>query len=124
MADMKVWIEPAQMYAYPDVIVVCGEPRFHSESEDAITNPLIITEVLSDSTKNYDRGEKFKFYRMVASLREYVLIDQYSIHVEQFAREQAGKWILTEYHGPDAVLKFSSLRFEMALSELYERVKF
>jgi Uma2 family endonuclease len=125
MAEMKVWIEPAQLFAYPDVIVVFGEPRFHSGSEDAITNPLMIAEVLSESTKNYDRGEKFKFYRMAATLREYVLIDQFSIHVEQFAREQdSGKWVLTEYLGADAVLKLSSLSFEMALSELYERVKF
>jgi Uma2 family endonuclease len=104
--------------------VICGEPEFYEGRNDTVTNPLVIVEILSDSIKNYDRGEKFKFYRTLPSLREYVLIDQYSMHVEQFAREETGKWILTEYQGAAAVLKFSSIGFEVAFRELYEHVKF
>jgi Uma2 family endonuclease len=124
MNEMKVWIEAEQLFTYPDILVICGKPQFYQDRDDIITNPLLIIEILSDSTKNYDRGEKFKFYRSILSLKEYVLIDQYTIHVEQFYLESPGKWIFTEYREADNVLKLVSVDFQVVLKELYERVEF
>jgi Uma2 family endonuclease len=73
-ADMRVKVSETGLYAYPDVVVVCGEPRFEDEHLDTLLNPTVIVDVLSPSTEAYDRGEKFAQYRKLASLREYVLI--------------------------------------------------
>jgi Uma2 family endonuclease len=86
-SEIKIWIEEKDLFTYPDVIVVCGEPEFYQDRDDTITNPIIIIEVLSDSTKNYDRIEKFEFYRTLPSFEEYILIDQYRVHVEHFCLE-------------------------------------
>ena len=124
MSDMKIWIEAVQLFTYPDLIVICDRPELYQNRDDTVTNPLLLVEILSESTKNYDRGEKFKFYRAIPSLQEYVLIDQYRIHVEQFALNEARKWVLTEYLRENEIMKFSSIDLQIRLSELYERVEF
>lgn len=124
MNEMKVWIETEQLFTYPDILVVCGKPQFYQDRDDIVTNPRLIVEILSEATKNYDRGEKFKFYRTLPSLQEYLLIDQYTIHVEQFFLESPGKWIFTEYREAGNVLKLTSVDFQIVLQELYERVEF
>ena len=124
MTDVKVWVEQKDLFTYPDVIVVCGEPEFYQDRDETITNPIIIIEVLSDSTKNYDRNEKFEFYRALASFGEYILIDQHRIHVEHFYLESKKKWIYTDYSDLNDVLKFNKIEFQLSLKDIYDRVEF
>ncbi len=120
--DMKVQIDAAMHYAYPDVSLVCGQIEFAENRNDIITNPLVIIEVLSDSTKDYDRGSKFKAYRGIASLRDYILIDQYVYSVEYFFRNKAGKWELNEFEKLSDALAIGSVGVELPLENIYYRV--
>jgi Uma2 family endonuclease len=122
MDNMRLWVEAFGLFTYPDLMVVCGAPKFYENRDDTIINPLVIIEVLSESTKNYDRGEKLKFYRGIPSLQEYVLIDQYSIHLEQYFLEAPPKWVLSEYHKLVDTLKFKKIDFQISLKDLYQRV--
>ena len=122
--DLRLWIPSKRVYTYPDVMLVAGKLEFAEGRKDTITNAVMVTEVLSESTEDYDRGGKFKLFRTIPSLREYVLIDQYEMHVEQFSKTDDNKWILSEYDGADAVLVLSSVQFEMSLGEMYDRVDF
>lgn len=122
--DVRLWIPLTRRYVYPDIMVIQGEPVFHENNQTIVTNPLIIVEVLSDSTKDYDRGGKFLAYRSLPEFREYILIDQYSYHIEQFAKNSNGKWVLTEYDSEESVLTLESVEFQMPIAEIYERIKF
>lgn len=118
-SDLKV--KATSRLYYPDVTVVCGEPRFLDEAQDVLLNPTLIVEVLSESTKNFDRGEKFMRYRTVDSLNDYVLIAQDAAHVEHF-RRQDEHWILAETRDPQGILKLESIGCELSLVEIYDRV--
>jgi Uma2 family endonuclease len=123
--DMRLWVPSRNAYTYPDVMVIAGEPLCYQERSDTITNPVMIVEVLSDSTSQYDRGEKFVGFRTIPTLCDYLLIDQSHCLVEQFSRVGEHKWLLTEYHEMEQVVELSfepSLR--LALRDLYERVVF
>ena len=105
-------------------MVVAGELAFVEGRKDTIVNPVAIVEVLSESTKNYDRGEKFEFYRTLFSFREYVLVDQYKIHVEHCIKTTDNKWLLSEYEDVDTVLNFASIPFQTSLAAIYKKVLF
>lgn len=122
MSDMRLWMPDYSRYTYPDVMVVAGQPIFTDEKQTAITNPCLIVEVLSNSTQEYDRASKFKLYRSISSFREYVLVYQNNYCVEQYIKQDDGRWILTEYLEEDAVLKLESVSFEIGLRDLYKRV--
>lgn len=122
--DQRLWIPQRQIYTYPDAMVVEGDLQLQEGRRDTITNPLLIAEVLSDSTKAYDRDEKFKAYRTISTLREYVLIDQYTPHVERYYKTAPQTWTFIEYDGEDATLSLASLSFELALFDLYDKVEF
>ncbi|MEG5139869.1 MULTISPECIES: Uma2 family endonuclease [unclassified Microcoleus] len=124
MNDLRLWIPSKRIYTYPDVMLVAGKLEFAEGRKDTITNAVMVAEVLSKSTASYDRGDKFKLFRSIPSFREYVLIDQYEMHVEQFCKRDDNKWVLSEYDGADAVLALSSVSFEMSLGEMYDRVDF
>jgi len=124
MSDVRLWIPRYRVYTYPDVMVIQGEPVLHENRNDTVTNPLMIVEVLSKSTKNYDQGDKFDYYRSIPEFREYVLIDQYKVNVKHFAKTSEGKWLLTEYESAETVLSLSALEFQIQLSEIYEGIKF
>jgi Uma2 family endonuclease len=123
MLDTRLWIKANGLFTYPDLMVICGKPEFYEDRDDTITNPLLIVEVLSDSTKNYDRGEKFKFYRSLPTLQEYVLIDQHVIHVEQFYLETAKKWVFAEFKELNDFLKLTKLDFQISLQDIYHLVE-
>lgn len=123
-SDVRLWIPLTRRYVYPDIMVIQGEPVFHENNQTIVTNPLIIVEVLSNSTKDYDRGGKFLAYRSIPEFREYILIDQYSYHIEQFAKNSNSKWVLTEYDSEESVLTLESVEFQIPLREIYERIKF
>jgi Uma2 family endonuclease len=122
-SDMRVKVSATRLYTYPDVVVVCGEPRFEDEHVDTLLNPTVLIEVLSPSTEAYDRGDKFAHYRRLESLQEYVLIAQERMRVEHYAR-QGEQWLLTEFSQPDEQLPLASIGCEIPLREIYARVEF
>jgi len=122
--DVRLWIPSYQVFTYPDIMVIQGEPIYEGSGTTTVTNPLLIVEVLSKSTSNYDQSEKFRYYRSIPQFKEYILIDQYSYYIEQFAKTSTEQWLLTEYEGKNAILTLSSLDFQIGLSEIYQRVTF
>jgi Uma2 family endonuclease len=110
------------MYTYPDLVAVCGEPRFEDPAVDTLLNPVLIIEVLSDSTERYDRGAKFTHYRSLPSLREYLLVSQTECRVEQYVRQPCHQWLLTEHQDLYAHIDLESLGCQILLSEVYERI--
>lgn len=125
-SDMRVKVHHTGMYTYPDVAVVCGEPRFEDKVLDTLVNPTVIIEVLSPSTEAYDRGDKFAHYRRLESLTDYVLVAQDKVRVEHFARsnDRSGEWIFTEVSDLDGTLRLASIGCEMALRDIYDKIKF
>lgn len=120
--DMKVRGESTGAFTYPDVVVVCGEPRFLDDHGDVLTNPTVIVEVLSESTEAHDRGEKFAHYRRIESLQEYVLVSQSRRRVERFARQDVNHWLLSETSEPDAVVALPSIGCDLRLADIYDKV--
>lgn len=86
MGYIRLWILQKRTYTYPDVMILAGEPEFFNNRKDIILNPQVIVEVLSKSTKGYDREDKFQAYRTISTFQEYLLIDQTRIHVDQFSK--------------------------------------
>ncbi len=123
ITDMRLLVKKNGLYTYPDVMVVCGKLQFVKGRTDTLTNPGVIIEVLSESTKDYDRGAKFELYRAIETLQDYVLIDQSRVHVEYFHKLEDGRWLLTEFNELEAVLKLESVGMEMPLSQIYQRVE-
>jgi Uma2 family endonuclease len=91
---MRIKIQAAKRYLYPDASVVCGPPAFEDATRDTILNPVVIVEVLSDSSEAYDRGDKFGQYRTIETLKEYVLASQKEARIEHFRRLPDGSWLL------------------------------
>jgi Uma2 family endonuclease len=120
--DARVRVSPEKVFTYPDVVVVCGEPKFADDQKDTLLNPTLIIEVLSPSTEAHDRGFKFARYRELESLREYVLVSQTEPRVEKFTRQAGGQWVLSDYVGLEAVCRFESVGCEVALADIYENV--
>lgn len=122
--DLRVLIPATGLYTYPDVTVVCGEPRFEDHEVDTLLNPILIVEVLSPTTEAYDRGKKFEHYGTIESLAEYVLVSQAAPRVEQFVRQDGGHWLFTATSGLDAKVLLPSIGCEVALAEIYHKVPF
>lgn len=123
-SDVRLWISRYNIYTYPDLMIIEGEPVYEGKGTTTVTNPLVIIEVLSSSTSNYDKGKKFRYYRSLSSFQEYILIDQYSLFVEHFTKTQDNKWLLTEYEAENEILPFSSLDFQITLQDVYQKVDF
>ncbi|MEZ4527394.1 MAG: Uma2 family endonuclease [Desulfobacterales bacterium] len=121
-SDMRVKIEATGLYTYPDVLIVCGEEIFADEKEDMLLNPAIIIEVLSDSTESYDRGRKFENYRMLNSLKEYILISQNRKKMERFFRNERGYWELDESDEENPQLHLQAAGCELRIADVYENV--
>jgi Uma2 family endonuclease len=121
--DMRVRIPSARIYTYPDVALVCGEPQFEDEYLDTLLNPTLIIEVLSDSTESYDRGKKFGYYRTINSLLEYLLVAQGEYKIEQYVRQDDGRWLFSEASNIDGTILLGSVECLIALKEIYERVE-
>ncbi len=121
--EMRVSTPGTSSYFYPDVVVVCDEPRFEDDVFDTLLNPIVLVEVLSPSTEAYDRGEKFLHYRQLESLKEYILVSQDRVNVERYLRMQ-DEWRYTYYQDLNDVLPIASIQCELPLQEIYERVTF
>ena len=121
--DMRVKVDPTGLYTYPDVVVTCGKAQFDDTHLDTLLNPVLIVEVLSDSTEAYDRGRKFEHYRKLDSLVEYVLIAQNRPHIESYRRQADQQWLLREYSELDGTLRLLSIDCDLALAEVYDKVE-
>ncbi len=123
-SDLRVKIPATGLYTYPDVIVVRGKPEFDDEHRDTVTNPILLVEVLSPSTQDYDRGAKFEQYRTIASLQEYVLVAQDKVHIEHFARQADGRWLLTETNRIEDQIELAKVGALLRVAEVYDNVPF
>jgi Uma2 family endonuclease len=121
--DMRVLVSGSGLYTYPDLIVVCGEPRFLDNMSDTLLNPTVIVEVLSPTTESYDRGKKFSHYRRLESLKEYVLVAQDEVFVERYLR-QGDIWQLSDWTSMDETLSLASIDCHVPLREIYTRIEF
>lgn len=121
MADVRLWIPRYRVYTYPDVMLIQGEPVYADKGTTTVMNPVLIAEVLSPSTQNYDQGDKFAYYRSIPEMKEYILISQKRYHVMQHTKTEAG-WLLTEHEAEDAVIKLASVNLEIELLDLYTGV--
>lgn len=122
MSDLRLWIPRYRRATYPDVMVISGEPVFNEGRNDEVLNPILIVEVLSHSTEDFDRTNKFRFYRSIPEFREYILVDQYEFLVEQYLKNESGQWLFQEYEGKSATISFASVGEEMPMSDIYEAV--
>ncbi|MEM9216052.1 MAG: Uma2 family endonuclease [Cyanobacteria bacterium P01_F01_bin.150] len=122
--DQRLWIPSINQYTYPDVMVLPKPIQLQTGRKDTVTNPCFIAEVLSKSTRNYDRGDKFLAYRTVPSFEEYLLIDQYRVHVEHHVKTAVNQWLFSEYDDLDIALTLQTLGLELTIASLYEYIDF
>ena len=123
-SDLRLHIPTNSLYTYPDISIICGEIITTDEDVDSATQPIIIFEILSPSTKNYDRGEKFMLYRAISTLKQYILIDSESVHIEQFSINDKGLWELKEYNNPDDVIMLCIPNINLSMSDIYAGIIF
>ncbi|MEI3649003.1 MAG: Uma2 family endonuclease [Dolichospermum lemmermannii FEM_B0920] len=124
IGDVRLWIPRYRQHTYPDIMVIQGEPIYTGANTTTVMNPLLIAEVLSKSTSNYDQSDKFMYYRSIPEFKEYILINQYQYHVMQYVKTDDGKWIFTELQSESDILTLETIDFQIALSDLYEQVNF
>jgi Uma2 family endonuclease len=123
-SDLRIKVDSTGLYTYPDIVIVCEQPRFEDNVLDTLLNPQVIVEVLSDSTERYDRGTKFAHYRQLRSVQQYVLIAQDRALVERYIRQADDTWVLTVFSGLDQIFPFGTLPVQVALAEIYRGVEF
>lgn len=121
-SNMRVKVSATGKYTYPDVVVACEEEKFDDEEKDTLLNPVVIVEVLSESTEAYDRGKKFEQYQFIESLTEYLLITQDPYRVEQYVRQSNREWRYSEYHSADDVVSISVIGCQLPLKDVYAKV--
>jgi Uma2 family endonuclease len=121
--DFRIRVS-GRMYTYPDISVVCGKPALADDHQDVLLNPVAIFEILSPSTETYDRGLKFKRYRSIASLQDYILVNQTEIRIEHYTRQANNLWILRDYQSLEEEMTISSIAVSLPLHRIYDRVEF
>ncbi|MDM8557682.1 Uma2 family endonuclease [Candidatus Parabeggiatoa sp. HSG14] len=121
--DMRVKVSPTGLYTYPDIVALCDKPRFDDAQKDTLLNPTVLIEVLSDSTANYDRGTKFKHYRTLDSLKEYLLVAQDEYHIEHHVKQENNQWLLSETSDLQEVIELPSINCHLALIDIYDKVE-
>lgn len=123
-SDLRIHIPENTLYTYPDFSIICDKPETTDKEEDTIIKPSVLIEVLSKSTKNYDRGTKFNLYRSIKTLQEYILIDSTSISVEIFTRQEDNSWNLTEFKQLSDSFQIKTITLTLYLKDIYEDVSF
>lgn len=124
VSDLRVKVTHTGLYTYPDLLIVCGTPEYAAENRNTLTNPKIVIEVLSDSTERYDRTTKFRHYKQLPSVQEYVLVSQDEPLIERFHRQDDGTWAQAEFVGLEAELALVTVPVRIPLAEVYEGVEF
>ena len=123
VTDQRLWIPERNIYTYPDIMVLEQPIQLQEGRSDTVMNPCLIAEVLSRSTKDYDRSEKFISYRTIEAFQEYLLIDQYQIHVEHYVKTAVNQWLLSEYTDPQVALTLNSVDLKLKIADLYENIE-
>ncbi len=118
-SDLRIHIPQNSLYTYPDISILCKSLTEQGDNEP-VSGPTVLIEVLSPSTKSYDRGVKFKLYRDIPELREYILIDSESVNVERFCINSNGNWELYEYKAHEASFRIETVDIEISLKDIYE----
>ena len=116
-SDMRIKVEATGLYSYPDVSVVCGQARFEDERENSLLNPVVLVEILSDSTEAWDRGRKFEHCRTIPSLMHYLLVSQHAVLMELFTRRSGGSWLLHESRA-GGLVQLAAIEVDLAVDEV------
>lgn len=119
-SDLRLNIPENSLYTYPDISIICGEIESTDDKFDTATNPTVIIEILSPSTKDYDKGGKFTLYRQIKTLKDYILIDSESVAVEKFSKNDDGSWTLHEFKNLNDSFEIKSIEVVLVLSDIYE----
>lgn len=121
-SDLRVKVSDTGLYTYPDIVILCSEPKFEDSTFDTLLNPQVLVEVLSDSTERYDRGAKFKHYRQIHSLREYILVAQDQMLLERYVRQSDDSWLLTVFSDPAKPFEYATVSARILLADIYRGV--
>jgi Uma2 family endonuclease len=122
-SDLRIKAEQSRLYTYPDISIICGEIQKSDDKFDTVTNPTVLIEVLSESTKDYDRGTKFLMYRNIPSLQEYILIDSTgATKVEKYSKNNDGTWQLSDYEKISDIIELKSVGIEIVVEDIYRGV--
>lgn len=124
MTDQRLWIPKKRIYTYPDVMLMAQPIQYQEGRRDTLINPLLIAEVLSQSTRSYDKDEKFTAYRTISSFQEYLLIDQDRMHVEHYIKIAEREWTFREYDAQSKPISLASVPCQIELADLYDKVDF
>ena len=122
--SLKVWAKEENSFMYPDIMVICGPITLAPNTKDAIINPMVVFEVLSPSTSAFDRGGKFRKYKSLPSLKEYVLIEQDEPEIDVFERLPNGDWNLRSYSGLETEIQLNSLGLSVPMKAIYAKIDF
>ncbi|MDX2048589.1 MAG: Uma2 family endonuclease [Chitinophagaceae bacterium] len=122
-SDLRINIPWNTLFTYPDITIICGELKPVKEDEHTFIEPAVIIEILSPGTMQYDRGEKFRLYRDIPTLKEYILVDSQSVNIEAFRINERGHWELEEYKTPDSTLLIPSMSISIPVADIYERTR-
>lgn len=121
-SDMRVHLPATGLYAYPDIVIVCGDPELLPDEFDNLLNPAVLIEVMSEGTEDYDRGRKFVRYRSIPSFREYILIDSQQVAVEVWRKNDLGQWTLIEQlTNTPAQFTIQTIGLTIPLAKVYAR---
>jgi Uma2 family endonuclease len=122
-SDMRIHIPQNTLFTYPDISIICGDIITSDADENSATTPVLIFEILSEATRSYDRGDKFKLYRELPTLKEYILIDSQAVGVEAFRINKNGYWELEEYKQANEIISLPALTISISLQEIYDGTK-
>lgn len=122
-SDLRIHIPENNLYTYPDTSIICGDIIPSDIDEDTARQPTVIIEMLSNSTKSDDRGDKFKLYRAIPALREYILVEAESINIECYTMNDEMIWELREYKEKNATLRIKAIDANISLTEIYKDTK-
>lgn len=120
-SDLKVRVPNSKRFFYPDVSVVCGETQFADDEKDVVLNPVLVVEVLSESTAAFDRGKKFQSYQQIESLEEYLLVSQDEFVVEHYLRQEDSHWLYTKVSGLDNAITLPNMKCQLSLKDMYNK---
>jgi Uma2 family endonuclease len=119
---VRVWMPKYRKFTYPDIMVVHDQPIFYENRTDTLINPRLIIEVLSKSTEEYDQSDKFKYYRSIPDLQEYLLVNQYELDIQHYVKPDGGFWIYRAYESVDDAITLTSINTEITVANVYEGV--
>jgi Uma2 family endonuclease len=122
-SDQRIYIPKNSLFTYPDISIICGDIITLDNDDWNILNPSVIIEVLSPGTKDYDRGGKFKLYRDIPTLKEFILVDSEAVNIEAFRINESGYWELEEYKKTGTALLIKTVGVAIPIEELYDGIK-